>query len=301
MIFNIQRFSIEDGPGIRTTVFFKGCPLRCLWCSNPESQSSIQQVAHRDSLCNGCGNCLKVCSMEAISLCKRNNGVFKIKIDRNKCNNCGKCIEVCPVGSIKFYGETMTKDEVFNEVKKDIGYYSKSQGGVTVSGGEPLAQADFVAELFGRCRRVGIHTTIDTSGYFSSSALNKVLDLVDLFLFDIKLMNREQHKQLTGEYNDVILRNARLIAEKKIPMIIRVPLIPSVNDSEDNLNEIARFILELDHTLHVDLLPYHRFGESKYEMLDMDYRLSNVRPPDDEHIYRCQDIFKKNGLDCAIQ
>lgn len=300
IVFNIQRFSTEDGPGIRTTVFLKGCPLRCLWCSNPESQSYTKQVAHRDSLCNGCGSCIKVCFLDAISVCP-SGGSFKIRIDRKKCNNCGKCVDVCIAGAIQFYGRSMTIEEVFNEVRKDRGYYSKSQGGVTVSGGEPLSQADFVVEFLRRCRKTGIHTTLDTCGYCSSSTLYKVLDLVDLVLFDVKIMNRRQHKQLTEKDNSVILRNARLIAFKGVPMIIRVPLIPGINDSEDNLNEIAHFISELDNTLHVDLLPYHRFGENKYEMLDMEYQLKNVRPADNEKIHWCQEIFKRYGLNCTVQ
>ena len=298
-IFNIQRFSTEDGPGIRTTVFFKGCPLRCLWCSNPESQSPIKQVAHRDSLCNGCESCKKVCSMEAISL-RPSNGSFIIKIDRNKCNNCGRCIEACKAGALQFYGQSITVDELFTEVKKDIGYYFKSQGGITASGGEPLEQINFVAELFQKCRNIGIHTTLDTCGYSAPSALDKILDKVDLVLFDIKLMNRQQHKQLTGKYNDVILQNAHLIANKGIQMIIRIPLIPNFNDSEDNLNEIAYFISQLDNTPPVVLLPYHRLGVNKYKMLDIDYQLMDVMPPDEKHIYRCQEIIKRYGLRVSI-
>lgn len=299
-IFNIQRFSTEDGPGIRTTVFFKGCPLRCLWCSNPESQLPIKQIAHRDSLCNGCESCIKVCSMEAICL-RPSNGDFTIKINRNKCNNCGECIEVCKAGALQFYGQSLTVDEIFTEVKKDIGYYLKSQGGITASGGEPLEQADFVAELFQRCRSIGIHTALDTCGYFAPSALNKISDKVDLVLFDIKLINRQQHKQFTGKYNDIILKNAHLIASKGIQMIIRIPLIPNFNDSEDNLNEIAHFVSGLDNTPSVVLLPYHRFGENKYKMLDMDYQLINVMHLNEKRISKCQEIIKRYGLDCTVR
>lgn len=241
-----------------------------------------------------------MCTEEAISLSSSDGG-FKIKIDREKCNNCGKCIDICTAGSLKFYGQTMSIDEVFDEVRKDTDFYSKSGGGVTASGGEPLEQSDFVAELFRRCRRIGIHTTLDTSGYSSLSALEKVLAETDLALFDLKLMNRQQHKRFTVRYNDVIFRNARLIVAKGVPMIIRVPLIPGVNDSEENLEETARFVFELDNKLHVDLLPYHRFGAGKYEMLDMDYQLTNVKPPDEEQRQRAMEVFKRYGLDCAIQ
>jgi pyruvate formate lyase activating enzyme len=162
-------------------------------------------------------------------------------------------------------------------------------------------QADFVAALFHRLQRTGIHTTIDTSGYSSLSALEKVLPEVDLFLFDVKLMNRQEHKKFTGKYNDVILRNARLIVEKGVPMIIRVPLIHGINDSRENLDETARFISELDNALHVDLLPYHRYGIGKYEMLDMDYQLSDTEYLNEEQLQRAMEVFERYGLDCEIQ
>jgi pyruvate formate lyase activating enzyme len=299
-VFNIQRYSIEDGPGIRTTVFLKGCPLRCLWCSNPESQSSNPELAHQDSLCVGCSDCVRVCAEGAISIVS-NDGKYKVKIDREKCNECGKCVDECTAGALKFYGQKMTVDEVFNEVIKDKGYYARSGGGVTIGGGEPLMQADFVAALLHRLHRTGIHTAIDTCGYSSISALEKVLPEVDLFLFDMKLMNRQQHKRFTGRYNNMILRNARLIIEKGVPMIIRVPLIPGISDSEENLDEIARFVSELDNKLHVDLLPYHRFGMGKYEMLDMDYQLKNTEYLNEEQLQKAMKVFERYGLDCEIQ
>lgn len=299
-VFNIQRFSIQDGPGIRTTVFLKGCPLGCLWCSNPESQNSTPEVAHRDSLCTGCGDCLKACAPEAISL-NSSEGASKVKIDREKCTNCGKCVDVCTIGALKAYGQIMSVDEVFDEVRRDIAFYQNSGGGVTAGGGEPLSQADFVAELFRRCRRIGIHTTLDTSGYARVSALEKVLAETDLVLFDLKLMNSRQHRRFTGRYNGVILRNARLVIAQGVPMIIRIPLIPGINCYEENLGEIARFVSGLDNNLHIDLLPYHRLGESKYTMLDRAYKLNDVKPPDGEQLQKAVEIFKEYGLDCAIE
>jgi len=299
-VFNVQRFSIQDGPGIRTTVFLKGCPLGCLWCSNPESQSPTPEVVHRDSLCNGCGDCLKVCAPEAISLTSSDGG-FPIKVDREKCNNCGKCIEVCTTGALKFYAQYMSVDEVFDEGRRDSHFYSNSGGGVTASGGEPLRQADLVVELFRRCKRIGIHTTLDTCGYASVPALEKVLNETDLVLFDLKLMNSRQHRRFTKRYNGVILRNMRLVVSKGVTMIIRIPVIPGINDSEQNLVETAHFVSELDNKLHVDLLPYHRFGESKYKMLDRDYQLTDLKSPSDKQLQGAVEIFKRHGLDCAIQ
>ena len=298
-IFNIQRFSIQDGPGIRTTVFLKGCPLKCLWCSNPESQSPAPMIAHRDSLCNGCEKCIYVCAEDAIRLSKSSEK-YEIKIDRERCNSCGKCIKVCTVGALKVYGQTMTIDEVFDEVRKDSDFYSNS-GGVTAGGGEPLMQADFVTELFRRCNQIGIHTTLDTCGYASITTLEKVLDETKLVLFDLKLMNSQLHKQFTKKDNKIILRNAQLILAKGVPMMIRIPLIPGITDSEENLVETANFVSELDSALHVDLLPYHRFGESKYKMLDRDYQLAGKGSLSKEQLQRAKEIFEQRGLVCAIQ
>ena len=298
-VFNIQRFSTEDGPGVRTTVFLKGCPLRCLWCSNPESQSLDQQVAHRNSLCISCGRCLKVCPEDAISM-SPNNGENEIGIDRKKCKSCGECINVCATGAMSSFGQTMTVDDVLNEIKKDMDYYANSNGGITVSGGEPLVQADFVAEIFRRCRNIGIHTTLDTCGVFDSSALNKVLDFVNLVLFDIKVMDRQRHIQYTGIDNDIIIRNARLIAQENIKMIIRIPIIPGKNDSENDMNDAAQFIAELGNKPQVNLLPYHNYGENKYKMLGMKYQLPDTKRPSDEHLLWCQSVFRKYDLDCAV-
>jgi pyruvate formate lyase activating enzyme len=298
-VFNIQRFSIQDGPGIRTTVFMKGCPLRCAWCSNPESQNPFPEVGHRDSLCTGCGRCQEICEEMAINVTSRDTG-FSIRINRERCTNCGKCIDVCMPAALQFCGQRKSVDEVFDEVKKDSLFYSNSGGGVTAGGGEPLNQADFVAELFRRCRRVGIHTTLDTSGHSSASALEKVLAETDLVLFDLKLISNQQHRRFTKKDNWLIYQNVRLVKAKGVPMIIRIPLIPGINDSE-NLTETADFICELDSKLHVDLLPYHRFGESKYRMLDREYELIGLESPSTEQAEKAAEVFRERGLDCAIQ
>jgi pyruvate formate lyase activating enzyme len=299
-VFNIQRFSIQDGPGIRSTVFLKGCPLRCLWCSNPESQNDLTELGYRDSVCTGCGNCIKVCPSQARAL-TLSEGKPKIRIDRAKCTLCYKCVDACLFGAMRVYGRLMTVDEVFDEVKRDSLYYVNSGGGVTASGGEPLMQADFVAELFRRCKTKGIHTTIDTSGYAGVQDLEKVLAVTDLVLFDLKSMNGQQHKRTTEKDNRVILRNARLIIARGISMIIRIPLIPGINDSQENLTKTARFVAELDPKLHVDLLPYHRFGEGKFRMIGKEYPLADVVAPGDEQLDAALEVFKGFGLDCAIQ
>lgn len=300
IVFNVQRYSIEDGPGIRTTVFLKGCPLRCLWCSNPESQQAVPELAHQDSLCTGCNDCLDVCAENAISIVSK-DGKFSIKIDRDKCTKCGKCVEVCFVGALKFYGQKMTVDEVLDVVVKDKSYYAKSGGGVTIGGGEPLVQADFLAVLLNECQESGLHTAIDTCGFYSTSELDKVLPFVDLFLYDLKLIDSQKHKQFTGQDNDMILRNARLIVETGVEMYIRVPLIAGKTDSEENLGAIARYVSELDNTIHVDLVPYHRFGMGKYEMLDMSYKLVDTEYLNEEKLEKAKQVFVRYGLDCEIQ
>ena len=285
-IFNIQRFSIQDGPGIRTTVFLKGCPLRCLWCSNPESQNSFFEVVHRDTICRKCGRCIEVCTAGAISLTDKGT-----KTNRKLCTNCGKCVEACIYGARRFYGEKKTVEEVYREVIRDKPFYQNSGGGVTVSGGEPLLQADFVAELFKHLRESGIHTCLDTCGYANANSWEKVLPYTDLVLYDLKMIDTQAHRKLTGKSNDKILAGIKLVAELKIPVIVRIPVITGANDSEENMKATARFCIDTNIN-EVNLLPYHRFGESKYSMLDRRYRLGDLRRPEDSGSSKASRYFR---------
>lgn len=294
-IFNIQRFSVQDGPGIRTTVFVKGCPLRCPWCSNPESQNSFFEIGHVDSLCDQCGRCLEVCEPKAITLAEKG-----IRIDREKCTNCAKCIPVCAQGALRLFGREVSLQDICDEIKKDVLYYRNSGGGITASGGEPLNQPELVAAIFKRAQEMGLHTTLDTSGYSTVSALETVLQYTDLVLFDLKIMDPGAHLAYLGVPNGPILRNARIIVEKGIPMIIRVPLIPTLTDTEENIREIARFVKELDPGLTVNLLPYHRLGVNKYRMLDREYQLSELRPIPEERLKEIVDYFEAYGLTCEV-
>ena len=294
LVFNIQRYSIQDGPGIRTTVFLKGCPLRCLWCSNPESQNPRPEIAHRDSVCDGCGRCVEVCPLHAISLAGKT-----ITIDRALCTNCGECVEACAPGALKMFGEEMSAAQVFREVKRDVDFFRESGGGVTVSGGEPLSQPDFVAALFNLCREDGIHTCIETCGLASAAALEKVLKYTSLVLFDIKLTDPTAHRQWTGQPNDKILRNLGIVIKKGIPVIIRVPLIPGVNDSEEELEKIAALAASLK-ARRVDLLPYHKFGMGKYQQLDRKYSLEALNTQPDAQVQKARQLVASFGLDCEV-
>jgi pyruvate formate lyase activating enzyme len=297
IIFNIQRYSIQDGPGIRTTVFLKGCPLRCAWCSNPESQSPEPEIAHLDSLCNNCGQCTDVCQPRAITVSEKS-----IKIDRNLCTNCGDCVSVCIPGALKIFGETIIAREVFRQVKRDEDFYREGGGGVTVSGGEPLLQADFVAALFKLCRNSGIHTCVETCGLAGIEAWQKVLPYTSLVLFDIKLSESAAHWQWTGASNEDIIRNLGIVSVSGVPVIIRIPMIPGINDFEEELRSIGRVIANtLEMPPRVNLLPYHRFGMGKYQQLDREYKLGELTTPKDEDIQKAKRLFESLGFDCEIE
>jgi pyruvate formate lyase activating enzyme len=262
VIFNIQRYSIHDGPGIRTTVFFKGCSLRCFWCQNPESQAMLPQIFLYHDRCSLCGKCVEVCPTGAGHLIENYS-----EIDRDKCIICGKCVQACPNEARKLVGQYYTVDDVIKEIMRDKKFYENSHGGVTLSGGEPLLQPLFVNALLTKCKSDGLHTAIETAGDVSWNEFEPILDLVDLVLFDIKIIEDSRHITGTGISNKCILENARLVSRRK-PIIIRMPLIPGFNDSKEDVIALARFVkTELGH-LPIELLAYNKMGESKYKLLD---------------------------------
>ncbi len=295
IVFNIQRYSIDDGPGVRTTVFLKGCPLTCLWCSNPESQRMQPEVTWRYTSCKSCGTCVKVCPVGAITL--DDDGVH---IDRKKCTQCGECVKNCVPEALRMTGDKMTVDEVFKIVKKDADYYEASGGGVTASGGEVLMQADFVAELFRRCREAGFHTNADTTGYGSPEALEKILEYSDLVYYDLKHMDPAKHVEYTGVSNELILKNLELVVKKGVPVVIRVPLIPGYNNSDENLHALGRTVSNIAKDAPVNILPYHKYGANKYRMVDMVYKLDDVPECTQEELDKAKEIIESYGLKCEI-
>ncbi len=262
VVFNIQRCSLHDGPGIRTTVFLKGCPLKCFWCQNPESQSAGPEILLDRRKCTLCGTCHQACRTGAVRL-EGGKPVF----NRGDCRGCGQCVPSCPNEARTISGKRMTVDEVLQEVLKDVKFYKKSGGGVTLSGGEPLAQPRFAREILKRCKEEGLHTTLDTCGYARWSSIKGLLEYVDLVLFDIKHLNAVKHAGATGRDNRLIVENAKKIAKLK-PMRVRVPLIPGFNDDIETVGEIVRFVRDELGCQDVDILPYNRLGEIKYDFLD---------------------------------
>jgi len=291
-VFNIQRYSLHDGDGIRTLVFLKGCPLSCLWCANPESQKAIPEVGFIASRCTGaaaeCGGaCLSVCPVEAISLDSEDKPI----IDRKVCDACGLCAKVCPEGALKVVGDLMSVDQVIAEVEKDRPFYRRSGGGVTIGGGEPLVQPRFTAELLEAAHEVYINTALETCGLAPWKHFEAVLKHVDLLHIDLKHMDSVRHKEVTGQSNELIVDNLRRIPSVKSlqEVIVRIPVIPGCNDSTDEIRDMAEFLLRLGYK-QIELIPYHRMGVSKYAQYDMIYPLPECELPSEAAMVKLREI-----------
>lgn len=282
LLFDVQKFATHDGGGIRTLIFLKGCPLQCLWCSNPESLSPHPESNFVPNNCVGCGKCRTVCPQDAIGDGKLDQS--GLTIDRNRCTLCGECAKFCYAGAINILGRYVTVSELMEMVEKDREFYEESGGGITFSGGEPLAQPQFLEAALKEAQRRGIHTAIETSSFASWEVYESILEHVDLVLTDIKHMDDEEHKKVTGVSNRLILENMRKISDLGIPLRIRLPLIPGINDSDSNLNATADFVQKLNNVQSLDILPYHRLGEMKWGQLDFSYPLEGLEPPTLEQV-----------------
>jgi pyruvate formate lyase activating enzyme len=281
-IFNIQKYSVHDGPGIRDVVFMKGCPLKCIWCANPESQSPDFQLAYNTTKCIGaklCGYCVNACYYDALSV--HND---KIIVDRQKCVNCHKCVEVCCSKAMHIFGEDMTVDEVFRKTQNQVKAW-RANGGITISGGEPLFQADYVVALLKKYRSVGVHTAIETTGFAPWEKLKQVAEWCNLIFYDVKIMDAAKHKKYIGVDNGLILENLKKLSEgfPEVELIVRTPVIPGINNHESDIMDIVAFLKTLPHLSDYELMPYHAYGSAKYDQLGMLYQLKDVgsleRPP----------------------
>lgn len=319
-VFNIQRYTIHDGPGIRTELFMKGCPLSCRWCGNPEGFAKKIQPGRYPSKCLGaqnCGLCIKNCP-------NGKNGLTAINTEL--CTGCMECAKICPADAIKTWGREMTADDAMDIIRRDKAYYDKSGGGVTISGGEPLLQAKFVAEVFRKCREEGIHTCIESTLYADREIIESVLEYTDMVITDIKHMDSEVHREYTGVGNERILTNMMMVAETGKPMILRIPVIPDVNDNMDNMKKAADFIIEklcrsdmvsetdlcmnnvngrsdICNIRQLQLLSFMRLGEEKYTSLGMAYPMADVNPDREEFTQRIRefaDYFNSRGINCIV-
>ncbi|MBQ8408058.1 MAG: glycyl-radical enzyme activating protein [Clostridia bacterium] len=288
-IFDIQRFCVHDGPGIRTTVFFKGCPLKCIWCHNPESQKAAVDLAYYADKCFACGDCAQACP-ESCHTYTEEKHIF----NRSACTTCGKCAKSCAFGALELLGKRESVEGILSEVIKDSKFYKNSGGGMTVSGGEPLMQREFLAALLKGAKEQGIHTCIETCGFASQDAVAEIAKYTDIFLFDIKETDDDRHKELTGVPFSPILSNLMLLNSIGASVILRCPLVPDVNTREEHLFNIAKIASSLDNLLEVNVMAYHLLGNSKYDALDMKNKLCGRKAMSAEQKAECIGKISEN-------
>jgi len=294
-VFDIKRYAIHDGPGIRTTIFLKGCPLKCLWCHNPESWIQKPELHLRDSRCIGCGKCIQVCANKAITT---KNG--KIVTDSAKCNHCGSCADVCLAAAREMIGKTFTVNDLMKEIEKDLIFFDESGGGVTFSGGEPLNQPEFLLQLLKQSKLREIHTALDTTCHADQNLIKEIAPYTDLFLCDLKHMQTHRHKELTGVGSEIILQNIACLSALDKPIIIRIPLIPGLNDDEENIEATGRYVLSLKGVMRIDLLPYHSGGREKTNRLLSNIEIIESQTQSEQQLNKIADQLRRLGLEVKI-
>lgn len=292
LIFNIQKFSIHDGPGIRTTIFLKGCPLRCKWCANPESQSANVQILWDQKKCVHCLQCVKSCMYQAIS-CRKG----EIHIDEELCQGCLNCVSTCLQSALSNEGETKEIEEIVRIALQDKDFYEESGGGITISGGEGMSQPDFLKELVKELKKHNLHLAIETTGYIPKETFHELAPLFDLLLFDVKHYDTNRHFEGTGVHNEQIINNLKWAFHQGLEILPRIPVIPSFNNSIQDAAGLASLLTEIG-LKKVQLLPFHQFGERKYEMMHKEYAYKNVKALQKEDLTEYQNEFTKKGLDC---
>jgi len=291
-VFDIKKYAIHDGPGSRTTVFFKGCPLQCQWCQNPESWKREPELGLRTGRCVRCGQCAEVCTRQAITFTED-----QPVTDVNICNLCGECVDACMAGAREIIGQEMTVGDVMIEIEKDVVFYDQSGGGVTFSGGEPLMQPEFLLALLNQCQTQGIHTAVDTSCYAEPQIVESISKKTDLFLCDLKHMDSDIHKRFTGVENNLILDNIKHLSEAGKEIIIRIPVIPDFNDDQTNIEATGKFAASLPSVSGIDILPYNRGGTEKSARLSAGTKLMKTETPDEEKMNSIAQTLNNYGFE----
>jgi pyruvate formate lyase activating enzyme len=296
LVFSIERYALQDGPGIRTLVFLKGCPLNCIWCANPESQIFTPQILYFRNKCASCGRCIALCPQGAIQI----DDEFGLVTDPDRCTVCGKCVDACYYAAREMSGEEMKTREVFDIIMRDRMFYDMTGGGVTVSGGEPLMQTEFVRELTRECRENGIHTAIETALFSDKEVIKRAIEFVDLVFVDVKHIDSRIHEEFTGVSNERIFENIMMIDDLGKQFIIRVPFIPGFNDSDDTQRSIYRWAAKLENLKWIEILPYHRLGMGKYQGLGRRYLMGDIYPVSKQSLSYLIDMGSEFGVEIRI-